>query len=203
MLEIKVHDTVTSELNRIAKVVGNPRKVLAACGKELEIGLRDHFATLEARGNKKGWQSKHFWNRQVAQHTALTSVTNTEAVVTVDSPEYVHKITGGTIVPKRGRALALPANEQAYAAGSPRELGSDFLQYVPIKANSNLIGFLKERSHSDLESKQQRGGRVWYWLLKKVTHRPDPNARPNMPKLSLRLRHRAQAVLDNALRARR
>ena len=39
----------------------------------------------------------------------------------IASPEFAHKVRGGTITPKRGKFLALPLRAEAYAAGSPRE----------------------------------------------------------------------------------
>jgi len=201
-INIKVADGITPELKRMAREIGNPRKIMAVAGKELEIGLREHFADLNARGNKQGWPSANFWAKKVAQNTALTDISQTRAVVTVDSPEYAHKLKGGTIEPKRGRALALPANAQAYAKGSPRELDNDFLELIPIRAGGNLVGFLRERRHSDIATRTTRGGRVWYWLLKRVTHQPDREAAPDMRKLQMRVLDRARKAYDRVIARR-
>jgi hypothetical protein len=197
-LDLKTIDGITPELKRISREISNPRKIMAVAAKELEICLREHFADLNAQGNKQGWPSSNFWAKRVAENTALTEISATRATVTVDSPEYAHKLKGGTINPKRGRALAIPANAQAYAKGSPRELDSDFLELIPIRAGGNLVGFLRERQ-SDIAT---RGGRVWYWLLKKVTHRPERGAQPDMRKISRRILSRVRRAADRVMRPR-
>jgi hypothetical protein len=202
-VNLRISDSIGPHLDRIARELGNPRKVVAVATKELEIGLRKHFLSLDGKGNKRGWPTRHFWSRKVEQKTAISEISAKRGVVTVDSPEYAHKLAGGIISPKRGRALAMPATAQAYAKGSPRELDRDFLEFIPIKAGGNLVGFLRERRHSDVETRTERGGTVWYWLLKRVSHKPDRAAQPPMQALSGAILQRVGAMLDRVLKARR
>jgi len=104
-----------------ARRLANTRPLVAKLGKTLEVRLRAHFLERDREGNRRGWPRKHFWNREVRQNTALVAVSESTAVVAVASPAFAHKLEGGTLRPKRGRALAIPLTAEAYAKGSPRE----------------------------------------------------------------------------------
>lgn len=125
-LKISVSDGITPELNRIAGQIKNTRPLMAALGKQLEVDLRKHFRERDAQPNARGWPKKHFWRKEVSTNTALTEVADTRAVVTIASPAFVHKVYGGTVTPKRGKALTIPLSPEAYKAGSaslfPRKL---------------------------------------------------------------------------------
>lgn len=126
MSNLKFSDGISPELRRIARELRNTRPLMAAAGKELERGLRNHFWERDSETNSRGWAKKHFWRKEVASNTALTAVSDSSATVTVASPAFAHKVTGGTISPKRARALSIPLTSQAYLAGSaslfPRKL---------------------------------------------------------------------------------
>ena len=202
-------DNVTPELERLAAELSNRRPLMAALGKRLEIEARAHFQRLDAKGNSMGWPSRHFWNREVRAKTALTSVTETTAIVSVDSPAYVHRIEGGEIRPKRAKTLAIPANSAAYAAGSPREADRDQLDYLPLH-QGNLVGALIRRFQTLIKktkkgyaSKKEVGGEVWYWLVRSVTTKPHPEELPDQRTIQTALLDEATKVYTRQKRLNR
>lgn len=202
-------DGITPELNRIAREINSPRKVLAAGGKRMEKSFRDHFLMLDRKPNAKGWPKRHFWSRVVRNATSLTEVTDERAVVTIASPELAHKVKGGTVTPKRGRALAIPASALAYKTGSPRDWDSVELEFVPLR-QGGLIGMLV-RTQRDLVSfgakgvrrGKRLGGEVMYWLVARVTHAPDPDAIPKQATVQRDVLETVRKLLARVLRAKR
>lgn len=191
-MRITVNDTLTPDLRQKMQALQNRRPIMAAAGKRLEVELRAIYREIDLeRPNKKGWSRKHFWNRSVANKIALTSVSPVEATVTIASPELMHKITGGTVFPKRGKTLAIPANSQAYRMGSPRASGKDF-QFL-LLAQGNLVGALLNPETYSVGKKKgkadgkMRGGEVMFWLVRSVTHKADPSVDPSKPPILTRI----------------
>jgi hypothetical protein len=195
-----VRDEITPQLEQIGRTFST-RRILAAAGKTLEVALTEHFRALDARGNSRGWFRSHFWSRRVADKTLLSFVGQKRAVVTIDSPEYVHKLNGGWVRPGEGkRALAIPATSQAKAAGSPREAAVQQLRFVPLKTgNPDLAGMLVRTMRSDIQTRQISGGDVWYWLLRRVYHRADPAAQPPWQRIEPRVDAAAQQAARDQL----
>ena len=193
-INIRVADGITPELNRIAGEIGRPRALLAACGKELEIQLRKHFAKRDSEPNAMGFPKSHFWRNTVGRNTALTEVSDSRAVVTIASPEFAHKVYGGTITAKRGKALSIPISPEAYKAGSaslfPRPLTMVCRpNRPPLLVETGLIG-------------KSRSWKLHYVLLKSVTQKADPKAWPEQADLERSILERARALLARILRTR-
>jgi hypothetical protein len=161
------------EINRLQRMPSEPRRIMNAAGKQLEGDLRDHFQARNQEPNKQGFPRKNFW-AGIGRATALSSYSASEAVVTVSDPAINQKVYGGTITPKRGRALAIPLIGEAYKAGSPRALQNNFLRLLVTKAGK---AFLVERETTKGKS-MSFAGRFWYQLVPKVTQAPDPRALP-------------------------
>jgi hypothetical protein len=206
--ELHISDGITPELKRIAGEIQNPRRLMAATGKRMEKVYRDHFLTLDRKPNEQGWPKRHFWSRVVRSATSLTEVTAEKAVVTMASPELVHKVQGGTVTPKRGRALAAPASALAYKTGSPRDWDTTELEFVPLKSGG-LVGMLV-RTQRDVISFGKKGvrrvaglgGEIMYWLFAKVFHRPQPDALPKQETVQAAVLQEARALLARILRTR-
>jgi hypothetical protein len=197
-ITISIKDAVSADLKRKVDFCKNPRRVSAAIGKALEIEMRTIYRDRNAIPNEKGWPKSNFWNRRVANKIALTEVQQRRATVTIASPELIHKIKGGTVTPKRAKTLAIPANATAYRMGSPKASGKDF-QFL-LLAQGNLVGALLNVETYSVGKKKgkadgkMRGGEVMYWLVRSVTHKPDPSASPDFPENRFRL----MAVISQA-----
>ena len=188
----KASDSVTPDLRRIANRLQNKRPLLAALGKQLEIDLRKHFLARDAEGNKRGFPRKHFWRNQVAKQTALTSVSDDSATVSIASPELMHKITGGVVTPKRAKALAIPLSPEAYKAGSASLFPRPLTMVIrpgrpPLLVETGLIG-------------ESTSWTLHYILLKSVKHDPDPRALPPQENINQSLLSRARAHLDRIMK---
>jgi hypothetical protein len=191
--EIKIADGITPELKRIAREIGEPRRLMAPLGKQLEVDLRAHFQERDARPNARGFPKQHFWSR-IRTATVLTLVTAAKAVVTIAAPEFAHKVYGGTITPKRGGALSIPISPEAYRIGSASLFPRPLTQVSrkgkpPLLVETGVIG-------------KSKAWKLHYVLLKSVTHAADPDAWPKPEKLEASLLQRARAVLAVVLRTR-
>lgn len=192
-LTISVADKITPELRRIAAEIGEPRRLMAPLGKQLEVDLRAHFRDKDLKPNARGWPKQHLWAR-IRGATALTSVDARKAVVSIASPEFAHKVTGGTITPKRAGALSIPLSPEAYKVGRaslfPRPLTMVSRKgKPPLLVETGVIG-------------KSRAWKLHYVLLKSVTHAADLEAWPPQEKLEASLLQRARAVLAHILRTR-
>ena len=152
------------------------------------------------RPNQKGFPRSHFWNREVARNVVPGEVREDSAEVNINSPALLHKISGGKVTPKRGKALAIPLTAEAAKAGSPgsfrvpagaktasakrrRPGPMDGLTFIPRKGKAPLLATVA----ADGQITPQ------YVLLKSVTHQADPSAAPKMETLESALLTRTAA----------
>ena len=195
MIQLNIRDGITPDLQRRLDLLRDTRPILAAAGKALEVALISEFRRLDREHpNKMGWPRQHFWNRRVAQKTMLTAVDARSATVSVSSPEFMHWIQGGTITPKRGKTLAIPANGEAYALGGPRASGRDY-QFL-LLAQGNLVGALLKPETYKIKGHKMQGGEVMYWLVRSVTQAADPSVDPGQNES---MRTRISAAVSRAV----
>ena len=173
----KLRDTITPELLRIANSLKSTQPLMLVMGNALANALHEYYEG----------KNSNFWST-ISDAVGPPQASENHATVSIDSPILIHKITGGPIVPKRGKALAIPYIDEAREAGSPGTRQDDLLRFVPIKTkNPYTVGALVERQKKML--KRVRGGneqvklKIWYWLVTKVEQNPDPNALPPMSEL--------------------
>ena len=110
---------------------------------------------------------------------------------------------GGTIYPRRAKALAVPVNNAVTAAGVSRFDGPRSypgkLSFVPI-SRGNLVGLLVD----DAERNRQDGEKMKaaYLLLRKVRIKPRPFLRPGvmqyLPRLVEEVSDKIRRALDAA-----
>ena len=171
-----------------AQRAGQTAPLMKRVAKELQVTYLEHFRQLESRGNKRGFPQRHFWNREVARYLTMQSDANTGGIQ-IASSAYLHKISGGRIVPKRSKALAIPMSPRAYAAGAPRVCGLPLI-FIP-DLSKRIIGWLVEHELYRPKGRRAKGGvivhepsnkktlgTVHYLLVPHVDHQPMPDARP-------------------------
>lgn len=167
------------------------RKLYASLGGRLEYLVRRHFIQRNQEPNAKGWRKSNFWSREGARNTALENVTSSSATVSIASAAIAHKVRGGVIRPKRGRALAIPVTQRAYIAGSPREGGWAAGELFLVKPKSGNP-FLATRSGDAIEPQ--------YWLVPSVTQRADKRALPPRRDVNDALQKDAQEFIDRTVK---
>lgn len=173
-LEVTIEDGATPALQRLMARVTRRGDLMEDAGQAVVTLLHQHFRKRNAEGNKKGWPRKNFWSRDVADHTALDSVTNDQATIKIASKPFRQKFYGGTITPASGKFLAIPLTARAYADGRPRNWRGGELKVVRFPSGALV---LREVS-SSLKSRAS-GGEAQYLLVKRVRQERDPRALPS------------------------
>jgi len=192
----EIKDTATPALQSLSAQLRRPRPLLEAAAKAVVNRLKDHFKARQGEGNRRGWPSHRFWygvKGSVANATGVASVTDTSATVTVADHRFLHKLTGGTITPKRAKSLALPLHARAYALtgkGSIRGSGPPDLFVLKTVKGAWLVRN-KEESRGKGKVARLRL-EFWFRLLKRVTQAADPRALPPAGAL--------EAAIDDAAR---
>lgn len=182
-------DGASAILAQIAESVTRRKPLNAALGKRAELELRAYFLGRNSEGNAMGWPSQQFWAR-IHTATAFVSADDDAAHVVIADPAINQKIFGGTITPKEGKYLALPAIAEAYGR-SPASLNNLMVlirwrdgarrAVALVETQSTHISFGRPKKDGTRTVKkigESQGGRVWYWLVKSVTQKADPRALP-------------------------
>lgn len=181
-------ETASGTLQALANQLADRKPLHAALGKRGEFELRGHFEKRESEPNSKGWPKQHFWSR-IRTATAFASADAQGATVAISDPAIAQKIYGGTITPKEGKYLALPAIAEAYGHGPLNHHGLHPLirringevratALVENDATPIKIGRKRKDGTRKITPGAEVGGRVWYWLVKSVTQDPDARALP-------------------------
>lgn len=206
-IDITKEDGISPHLQATLADLKNTRPLMRKLGEGLVTDIRAHFAARDQEPNARGWPKAHFWARAGRRNTALNFYNDTEAVVSIASEAIAHKLEGGEVRPKRGRALAIPNSAEAYKAGQPSSMNKDMLEFIPLNMGG-LVGMLVERQHDVLRKTkkgfkqgEKRGGKIWYWLMAKVTHKPDPRTLPPDDEIEARVYSAADNYLQQIFAA--
>jgi hypothetical protein len=203
----KTLDTFTPDLARIIVELRRSRFLLEAGAKSVQKEISDHLKRLQARGNVKGWPPQHFFAGRpasVERHVGIPVLTDTQAEVVIADPRFVHRIEGGTVVPKRKKYLAIPLTAEAYAAagkGSIRE-SMPGLKVIKFPSGLFLVRELEERTTQGATGRRKYGPvkRIrliaLFKLLRSVTHNPHPEELPDAAALG----RVAETAMDKAAR---
>jgi hypothetical protein len=187
-------DTLTPDLKRKLKRLENPRPVIEAGAKAIQVEIKRHLRDLQSRGNEMGWPSQGFFARgrnAVEKHVGIAKLTDKGALITIADPRFVHRILGGTVTAKRGRLLAIPLRAEAYrlaGKGTIRE-SAPHLKLVVFPKGVYLIEEAKHRKGSYVKADGAGGTtrfiiKPWFKLVPRVTHRPHPDEAPREDALS-------------------
>lgn len=161
------------ELGRILQAVGKApgsRGLKAVVGESVKGEFKDHLYAKDRQPNKLGGNRTHYWRQAgdsvVARNTAKgVSVAATQIGIRL-------KATGGTITPKKAKALTIPLHPAAYGKRA-REFDDLFI--INTKDDGgNTTGFLAR-------NKGTNSFDVYYALRKKATIKADPDIFPPQP----------------------
>lgn len=193
-ITITIPPALTRTLDDLANCQSS---VLEGAAMGIEAALREHFAELQSRPRADGLAHGYFWSgaggNSVAEQISGHTISGHTATVSIDSPPLAHKLTGGTIAAKDyGHTyLTIPATDEAVKAPRGARSFSTHIEWVEHPSGG---------MRPALVSGPERGsGNVLYWLVKKVTHRPMPDALPDQRSLEAAAHAASLDVIDALL----
>lgn len=193
-MNLVIANGISPALDKLAKLPRAARTMLEAGAKEVQVQIRKHLKTLQKRGNQKGWPSYGFYAgkpHSVDKAVGITSVTSAQAVVSIADPRFSHRITGGTVRPKRRKMLAIPLTAEAYSYQGKGSLRESFPGLFVVRAKRGV--FLATSEFERRGGKRGRGRkgeitrqrlRFLFKLVAKVTHKPHPEEMPDQAELT-------------------
>lgn len=193
-------DTLTPDLKRKLKALERPRTVIEAGAKAVQVSIKKHLRGLQARGNEMGWPSVGFFaggRNSVEKNVGIAQLNDKGALITIADPRFAHRITGGTVTPKRSKLLAIPLRAEAYrlsGKGTLRE-SAPGLKLVVYPKGVYLIEDLKGAGKGGA-GKKRVSVKPWFKLVPRVTHRARPQEAPDAGQLSADARSAMNRAAD-------
>ncbi len=192
---IDIKDSVSAAL-LASRTQLAPEKLALIGARGAANRIRAHLANLEAtRGNKDGWPRTHFW-AQVRQSVQNPTPTAGGAVISINHLGFALRYFGGVVLPVRRKFLTIPATPEAYGhrarefaqlkfALAPLNDGSGRRAPALVEAEHTRLDFGRKRKDGSRRvTAESRGGKVFYWLVRKTTHRPDPTVLPSEAEIA-------------------
>lgn len=162
-------EQTSKKLRDISMRFAKPERAFKVAANAVANKLKKHFRERNQEPNAEGWKKSGFW----AQIRDSVQVVGND-VVQINDPRFNLKFYGGTVTPKRGRALAIPLHEE-FKGVLPSTFPRDKFFFLP-NDNGDNVGVLAEALGD---------GRVRaaYLLRSKTTHQADDKALPPLNEL--------------------
>jgi hypothetical protein len=181
-VQVNVSDNASPALAALISALTGPQA--AKLSEQGGIGARDAAAKYHREFDKSnGWRGTRYlgagkndgsnFGSDVARAWALESFTSGGAVITNDAPFYRHKVTGGTLTPKRAKFLTIPLIPEAKG-----------IRAAVYQQNSGNRLFRPKGKNVLMESTGNGGIRAVYALVKSITQGPWPNALPPLEDIA-------------------
>jgi hypothetical protein len=202
--------SVNANLDQLAaagRTLSDLRPLLVVLQRRAVNAVKEHFLVRNREPNSMGWPKRNFWSREGRDNTGAGAVTADSAEVVVASAAIAHKLSGGTITPKRGKFLAIPLTAEAYKAGSPREGNMPGLFLVRRKgetgraflAVADRLGEKPPRGAKGMAPRDRGGIRPQYLLVRSVTQAPDPRTLPPPEAMGRALQAEAKLFISRRI----
>lgn len=181
MIAIRINDQASPNLRALMNQVRGPVGLKVA-SRGVAVSLRDHFDTLDQNNpNKLGGRRIHFW-RQVRRSVQTPIVRGDVGVIGINHVGIRQKIEGGEIRPVNRKFLTIPARAEAYGKRA-RELNLNFAVTdrgpALVEPLVTRIRFRRTKSGGTrMKAGDIEGGRVMFWLVRRVVQRPFLGALP-------------------------
>lgn len=162
--------------------------------RAIGIQVKDHLVALNAERHRYG---SNYYAR--AARSVSARAAGGFAMVTVSAIGIRQRLYGGTIRPKKaGGKLTLPADPSAYGtrAGEYNDLDRELvlnpngrLQWALVRRASTAISLIRRKRKdgsvkvSVRPGELRAGGTIMFWLVSKVTQRPDPSVLPTKQEM--------------------
>lgn len=192
MITVKVDSaTFRQAMDALARQIGRPRPVLQAAARDISRTLQRHFRDRNRTPNRLGGTRTHWW-AGVARATAVASVTDQQAVVSISEPGIGLHYLGGVVQAKEARYLTIPIHPMAHGKRARQvELETGLRIWVQRLSGGgrNLVQTLPDGSL-----------RALYALKESVRIPRDPDALPSQAALEQSALRAAQAVVSAIVR---
>lgn len=181
---IEITDQASPLLQRLGRAAAEG-PLTNAMGRGAANAVTSHLFRLDgSRANKLGGRRTHFFSA-AAKATSMQSEPGGIRIV-ISSVGFRQRLEGGTIRPVNKKYLTIPARAEAYGkrAGEFNDLKVIFNKAgKPVglaQADQSLVKIGRTRTDGSrkVTNKGEIGGLVLFWLVKKVTQRPDPTVLP-------------------------
>jgi len=155
--KVRVDDNVSSKVAAVQRGIerGVHRKVMAKAAAEV---VKDNFVAIDR--SRHGSGTFHFYGR--AARSTSSGVQGRSAFVSIDHEGIALRRFGGTVKPRNGKYLTIPAIDQAQ--------GKRAREFDDLHFRRNASGNGGRLCDPT--------GRVYYWLVKQSTHKADPSVLP-------------------------
>lgn len=152
-------------------------------GRAVAEFTRQHFLVLNKQRHR-GLYLKGFYAR--AADTISYQVKDQSVEFTVSQLGIAQRYYGGTIVPKKAKALAIPNWKEIAATATHGPTEFKGLKFV--KFPSGAMALVQGDTAATLGGKKVKGAakkplRIFFWLVKSVTQKPDPSVLPSKEDL--------------------
>lgn len=202
---VDIRDEVTAALKGLSVAL---KQAPPAIGAAVVLLFQQHFASLPQ--NKNGWPSTGFWGRAArsTNYNLLADGVN----INVTQQGVLQRLLGGHIRPTQGhKYLTIPAIAAAYGkrAGEFSNLHFGFAE----NRYGNLAPALIENWSQDVKFGRarkdgsrkvtpgaERGGSVFFWLVRSVYQQADPTVIPGEQQVREVCRLTVQGIVDRATR---
>ena len=188
----------------VLKLAESSRSIEAAqyVAASLAQTVRDWLTERDARGNKHGWPSTHFYAHAAAGTIARAEVGVAE--VTISQVGFAQRYFGGRIVANgnsslcgRGKFLSIPVNAESYGHRACEFEGLKLVRLGRIsalirpdevafgrrKAGAKRLNKSKETAFPLRPGQEKPPGTVLFLLVKSVNQKADPTVLPPDEKL--------------------
>jgi hypothetical protein len=112
-IQVKYTDTGRAIVVQVQGIVKNPTGLNTVLADRLADELKLHFRRKNAKPNRLGGLRTNYWNG-IADDTGVTKVDAAGATLTIANQTFAIHLHGGTIRPKKAKALTVPLVPEAH-----------------------------------------------------------------------------------------
>lgn len=180
--KIEVQDTATVALVAVRRKLA-PATVNKIAAREGQKFTRQHYINLNrTRPNALGGERTNFY-AGAARGTSASSDEN-GATISINKLGIRQRLYGGTILPKNGKFLTIPAIAVAHGKRA-REFGDLKFAFVDDGSGRPRRALAKD-------------GKAYFWLASRVVQMADPSVLPNLGDMTIKI----LAALQQLIRIR-
>jgi hypothetical protein len=182
---------------------------LQLAGVKPEIGravvqlVQQHFLRLNAsRANALGGPRSNFY-AQAAQGARYEVLTD-GVLVSVGQAGIRQRLEGGEIVPRNVKYLTIPAIAEAYGKRA-REFPNLVILWRRIAGQTRPVALVEPEATQPARGVKTDsvGGKIFFWLVKSVTQKPDPTVLPSEREMTDVALAASRDYFDRILRRQR